>query len=99
VLRWIVGLALALWPQVNQWLVTSVKMKKASVDEKWITIRQQGLYWFVVLDAETGLPLYRIFNDPFAYLRELSGGDAENLKNVKEIRGMAKFLTTEEAAA
>lgn len=59
VLRWIVGLALALWPQVNQWLVTSIKMKKAYVDETWIKIRGTWYYWFVVLDADTGLPMYQ----------------------------------------
>lgn len=59
VLRWIVGLALALWPQVNQWLVTSIKMKKAYVDEKWMKIRGTWYYWFVVLDADTGLPMYQ----------------------------------------
>ena len=45
------------------------------------------------------MSLSRIFNDLFAYLLELSGGKAENLQHVKEIRGMAEFLTTEEAAA
>lgn len=59
VLRWMLGLALALWPQVNQWLVTSVRMKKAYVDEKWIKIRGTWYYWFVVLDANTGLPMYQ----------------------------------------
>ena len=59
VLRWILGLALALWPQINHWLVTQVKTKKAYVDEKWIKIEKQWYYWFVVLDAETGLPVYQ----------------------------------------
>ena len=59
VLRWILGLALALWPQVNTWLATQVKLKKAYVDEQWIKIRKQWYYWFVVLDADTGLPLYQ----------------------------------------
>ena len=59
VLRWIVGLALALWPRVNQMLVGTIKMTKASVDEKWIKIRKQWYYWFVVLDADTGLPVYQ----------------------------------------
>jgi transposase-like protein len=59
VLRWILGLALALWPQVNHWLVTQVKTKKAYVDEKWLKIRKQWYYWFVVLDADTGLPVYQ----------------------------------------
>ncbi len=52
-----------------------------------------------IVPEASRMPLYRIFNDPFACLLELSGGKAENLKNVKEIRGMAEFLTTEEAAA
>ncbi|MCP4402972.1 MAG: hypothetical protein GY801_37420 [bacterium] len=52
-----------------------------------------------ILPEASQMPLYRMFNDPFAGLLELSGGKAENLKDVKEIRGMAEFLTTEEAAA
>lgn len=59
VLRWILGLALALWPQVNAWLTTQVRCKKAYVDEKWIKIRQRWYYWFVVLDVDTGLPVYQ----------------------------------------
>jgi transposase-like protein len=59
VLRWMLGLALALWPQVNAWLTTQVTCKKAYVDEKWIKIRMQWYYWFVVLDADTGLPVYQ----------------------------------------
>jgi len=59
VLRWILGLALALWPQVHTWLVTRVTMTKAYVDEKWIKIHHQWYYWCVVLDADTGLPMYQ----------------------------------------
>lgn len=59
VLRWIVGLSLALWPQVNTWLTTQVKCKKAYVDEKWIKIRKKWYYWFVVIDIDTGLPVYQ----------------------------------------
>lgn len=59
VLRWILGLALALWPRVNQMLVSRIKMTKAYVDEKWIKIRKKWYYWFVVLDADTGLPMYQ----------------------------------------
>ena len=59
VLRWICSLALALWPQVNTWLTTRVKCTKAGVDEKWIKIRNHWYYWFVVLDVDTGLPLYQ----------------------------------------
>jgi transposase-like protein len=59
VLRWILGLALALWPQVNRWLTTQLKCNKAYIDEKWIKIRGQWYYWFVVLDADSGLPVYQ----------------------------------------
>ncbi len=54
VLRWMLGLALALWPQVNTWVTTQVTCKNAYVDETWITIRGQWEYWCVVLDADTG---------------------------------------------
>ncbi|MBD3299297.1 MAG: hypothetical protein GF341_11620 [candidate division Zixibacteria bacterium] len=40
-LRWMLGLALALWPQVHTWLVKRVTMTKAYVDEKWIKIQHQ----------------------------------------------------------
>jgi transposase-like protein len=60
VLRWILGLALALWPQLDTWVTTRVKMTKAYVDEKWIKIRRQWYYWFVVLDEQTGLPVYQV---------------------------------------
>jgi transposase-like protein len=59
VLRWVVGLALGLWPPISQWIVTRVKPGKAYLDEKWIKIRGQWYYWFVVQDAGTGLPVYQ----------------------------------------
>jgi transposase-like protein len=59
VLRWILGLALALWPHIQQWLTRQVTCRKAYVDEKWIKIRKTWYYWFVVLDADTGLPVYQ----------------------------------------
>jgi len=59
VLRWILGLALALWPPVQKWLVTQVTCTQAYVDEKWIKIRNKWYYWFVVLDVDTGLPIYQ----------------------------------------
>jgi hypothetical protein len=34
VLRWILGLALALWPHIQQWLTRQVTCRKAYVDEK-----------------------------------------------------------------
>ena len=64
--------------------------------------RAQALYESAIetiVPEASRMPLYRIFNDPFTYLLELSGGQAENIKNVKGIKGMAEFLTTEEAAA
>ncbi len=59
VLRWILGLALAVWPQVSEWLRTRLTTTKASVDEKWIKIRKRWYYWFVVLDEDTRLPVYQ----------------------------------------
>jgi len=57
ILRWILGLALALWPIVYRWIVDSVKARVVYIDEKWLKIRGKWYYWFVVLDAETGLPI------------------------------------------
>jgi transposase-like protein len=57
VLRWVVGLALALWPLLSQWLVTGVKAQMVYVDEKWLKIRGRWHYWFVVLDVHTELPV------------------------------------------
>ena len=59
VLRWVLGLALALWPQVNTWLRSRITCTKAYADEKWIKIRKQWYYWFVILDMDTGLPVYQ----------------------------------------
>ena len=57
ILRWILGLGLALWPVVYKWIVDGVKAKIVYIDEKWLKIRGKWCYWFVVLDAETGLPI------------------------------------------
>jgi len=57
ILRWVLGLALALWPIVSQWLVERVKAQMVSVDEKWLKIRGRWQYWFVVLDVTTELPV------------------------------------------
>ncbi len=86
VLRWIVGLSLALWPQVNTWLTTQVRCKKAYVDETWIKIRRQWYYWFVVLDADTGLPVYQ------ALLATRSAASVEwivtELRRIKQLPNM-----------
>ncbi len=57
ILRWVLGLALALWPIVYQWLVERVKAQMVYVDEKWLKIRGRWQYWFVVLDVTTELPV------------------------------------------
>lgn len=57
ILRWIVGLAVALWPLVYQWIGERVKAQLVYVDEKWLKIRGRWQYWFVVLDVTTELPV------------------------------------------
>jgi transposase-like protein len=57
ILRWVLGLALALWPIIAQWLGERVKGQMVSVDEKWLKIRGRWHYWFVVLDVPTELPV------------------------------------------
>jgi hypothetical protein len=57
ILRWVVGLALALWPIVSQWSVGQIQAKMVYVDEKWRTIRGRWHSWCVVLDVATELPV------------------------------------------
>ncbi len=57
VLRWVMGLALALWPLLSQWLVQGVKAQMVYVDEKWLKIRGRWHYWFVILDVPSELPV------------------------------------------
>jgi len=57
ILRWVLGLALALWPLISRWLGERVKASMVYVDEKWFKIRGRWHYWFVVLDVPTELPL------------------------------------------
>lgn len=57
ILRRMLGLVLVLWPIVNKWILDNVKAKAVYIDEKWLKIRGKWLYWFVVLDTETGLPV------------------------------------------
>ncbi len=56
-LRWIVGLALALWPTVYRWMLERVNAKMVYIDEKWMKIRGRWHYWYVVLDVPTELPI------------------------------------------
>jgi transposase-like protein len=57
ILRWVLGLALAVWPIVSRWLVERVKAQMVYVDEKWLKIQGRWQYWFVVLDVPTELPV------------------------------------------
>jgi len=60
VLRWILGLARALWPILYQWLWDRVQAGMVYIDEKWIRIKGKWHYWFVVLDTETELPVLAV---------------------------------------
>ena len=57
VLRWMLGLALELFPMVYKWIVDKVKANVVYIDEKWLKVRGKWHYWFVVLDSETELPV------------------------------------------
>src|SRR5215470_1636772 len=57
ILRWILGLALALWPLIYRWIGERVKASMVYVDEKWLKIRGRWYYGFVVLDGATELPV------------------------------------------
>ena len=57
ILRRMLGLVLVLWPILYRWILDNVKTKAVYIDEKWLKIRGKWLYWFVVLDTETGLPV------------------------------------------
>jgi len=57
VLRWVVGLALALWPMVYHGSVEGVKAHMVYVDEKGLKIRGRWHHWFVVFDVPTELPV------------------------------------------
>ena len=57
VLRWILGMTLEIWPQVSVLVVAQIKGTIVYIDEKWIKIKGQWYYWFVVLDQQTGLPI------------------------------------------
>jgi hypothetical protein len=57
ILRRMLGLVLVLWPIVYKWILDGVRAKAVYIDEKWLKIRGKWLYWFVVLDIQTGLPV------------------------------------------
>ncbi|HSF29892.1 MAG TPA: hypothetical protein VLK82_05395 [Candidatus Tectomicrobia bacterium] len=45
ILRWVLGLALALWPLLSQWIIDRVNAPMVYVDEKWLKIRGRWHYW------------------------------------------------------
>ncbi|MEW6621337.1 MAG: hypothetical protein AB1422_18735 [bacterium] len=55
--RWIVGLGLEIWPIVSVWIKKQVKATMVYIEEKWLKIQGKWYYWFVVLEAKTGLPI------------------------------------------
>jgi transposase-like protein len=57
ILRWVISLALSLWPVVVSVINKSVSAKIVYLDEKWLKIKGKWHYWFVVLDHDTGLPV------------------------------------------
>jgi len=57
ILRWVVGLALAVWPSGSQWIVARIPASMVDVEEKWLKIRGRWQYWFVVLDVATERPV------------------------------------------
>jgi len=57
ILRWMLGLCYQLFPDVYKWILARVKANVVYIDEKWLKVRGKWHYWFVVLDAETELPV------------------------------------------
>ena len=60
ILRWVLGLALALWPLIYRWIGERVNASMVYVDEKWLKLRGRWYYWFVVLDVPTELPVLAV---------------------------------------
>ena len=52
-----VGLALARWPTLAQWLVERVQAHMVSSEETWLKRRGRWHDWCVVLDGPTELPV------------------------------------------
>jgi len=55
--HWVIGVAVAVFPVVQNWISEGVQGAHLLIDEKWLKIRGCWWYWFVALDNETGLPL------------------------------------------
>ena len=52
-----IGLSIELFPMVYRWIYDSVRANIVYIDEKWLKIREKWHYWFVVMDAQTELPV------------------------------------------
>lgn len=57
ILRWMLGLVVVIWAEVGGWIVEGIRGSIVYVDEKWLKIRGQWYYWFLVLDAATEIPV------------------------------------------
>jgi len=57
VLGWIEGLGLEIWSIVYEWIRKQIKATMVYIDEKWLKIQGKWHYWFVVLEARTGIPI------------------------------------------
>jgi transposase-like protein len=57
IVRWVLGLALALWPLIYRWIGERVNASRVYADEKWLKIRGRWYSWFVIFDGPTELPV------------------------------------------
>jgi len=57
VLRRMMGLVGELFGGIEEQIVLGIRLGVVYVDEKWLKIRGKWYYWFVVLDAQTEIPL------------------------------------------
>ena len=55
--HWVTALSVALWVIVKDMVALRVKSTSVFIDEKWIKIKGRWYYWFVAVDAGTGLPV------------------------------------------
>ena len=55
--NWVTGLSVALWPIVKDMVAERINASAVFIDEKWIKIKGRWHYWFVAVDAGTGLPI------------------------------------------
>jgi len=55
--HWVTALSVALWVIVKDMVALRVKSTSVFIDEKWIKRKGRWYYWFVAVDAGTGLPV------------------------------------------